>query len=378
MAHKIKVYPVGNGDTAQIVLMNGKRILLDFRHQVQGEDKSNSAIDLKKTLSEELRSANRNDFDIVAFTHADQDHIQGSTEFFELLHSKTYQGPGRIKIRELWVPAAMILEEAEQNQRDSEFVILRQEARYRLKEGFGIRVFSKPDKLKQWLVDNGLTVASRSHLISDAGTVVPSLNLANDGVEFFCHSPFIDQVDEEEAMRNGAALIFQVRFQVGSAQTNYFAIGDSEYAILEDIVRISKLHGNSDRLKWDLLNIPHHCSYKALGPEKGENETEPTKLIKEFLTAGQAGSYMICSSDPISADTKAFEAVQPPHIQAKKAYVRYLNQIQGRRFLVTMEEPNTKAPEPIVFEITEFGPRLLGQSKTGAATVVSSKPPKAG
>lgn len=31
--HQIIFYPVGNGDTSQIVLDNGKRILFDFRHQ---------------------------------------------------------------------------------------------------------------------------------------------------------------------------------------------------------------------------------------------------------------------------------------------------------------------------------------------------------
>ena len=43
---------------------------------------------------------------------SDLDHIMGSTEFFELLHAAKYQGDGRIKIRELWVPAAMLIEEA--------------------------------------------------------------------------------------------------------------------------------------------------------------------------------------------------------------------------------------------------------------------------
>ncbi|HEV7929975.1 MAG TPA: hypothetical protein VGP12_07580, partial [Nitrosospira sp.] len=41
----------------------------------------------------------------------------------------------RIKINQLWVPAAMLLEEATLDQQSDEFVILRQEARYRLLEG---------------------------------------------------------------------------------------------------------------------------------------------------------------------------------------------------------------------------------------------------
>ena len=131
-----------------------------------------------------------------------------------------------MKINELWVPAAMILETAANDEQSDEFVIWRQEARYRLKEGKGIHVFSKPEKLKQWLEDNGLTLESHRHLITDAGQLVDGITLQNDGVEFFCHSPFIKHVDQGDDLRNDASLIFQVRFEVQVTRVNYFAIGD--------------------------------------------------------------------------------------------------------------------------------------------------------
>lgn len=111
--HKISFYPVGNGDTTQIVLANGRRILFDFCHREKASDPNTPEIDLKTRLKDDLRKADRDYFDVVAFTHADLDHIQGSTDFFELQHAKKYHGEGRIKIRELWVPAAMLLEEAD-------------------------------------------------------------------------------------------------------------------------------------------------------------------------------------------------------------------------------------------------------------------------
>lgn len=55
--HKVVFYPVGNGDTSQIVLENGKRILLDFRHQNQGENSDSPHIDLKEQLRSELTEA---------------------------------------------------------------------------------------------------------------------------------------------------------------------------------------------------------------------------------------------------------------------------------------------------------------------------------
>ena len=376
--HNVIFYPVGNGDTSQIVLANGKRLLFDYRHQNQGEDSDSPYVDLKKRLTEELKNANRDYFDVVAFTHGDQDHIAHSTEFFELWHAKKYQGDDRIKINELWVPAAMILETAENDQQSDEFVIWRQEARHRLIEGKGIQVFSKPDKLKAWLEEQDISLDDRLPLITDAGSLADGFSLDVDEVEFFCHSPFIKHCDEGDDLRNSAALIFQVRFQVNSTKTDYFAIGDSDYEVLEDIVDITKKNGNEGRLDWDLFNIPHHCSYRALADDKGDKETDPTDGVKQLLLHGNSGAYLVSSSDPILDNSAAYEQKQPPHIQAKKAYVRYLNKVGGRKLLVTMEEPSTKKPEPIQFEITDSGHRLLTNRITASAAIIGTSAPRAG
>ena len=66
---------------------------MDFRHQQSGEDTSSPIIDLNATLRAELKSAGRDYFDVVAFTHADLDHICGFSNFFEL--SGLREVPGR-------------------------------------------------------------------------------------------------------------------------------------------------------------------------------------------------------------------------------------------------------------------------------------------
>lgn len=376
--HKLIFYPVGNGDTSQIVLANGKRLLFDFRHQAGSECGDSPCIDLKARLLKELDG--RDYFDVVAFTHADKDHISHSTEFFELEHRADYQGEGRIKIRELWVPAAMVVENATRDEQGSEFVLWRQEARHRLKEGRGLRVFSKPEAVKDWLGQCDLDIDACRHLFTDAGTLVPGFSLAVDEVEFFCHSPFIRHVDEGDDLRNDASLIFQVRFAPSGVRTNYLAVGDSTCEVLGDIVRITEEHGRSDRLDWDIFSIPHHCSYLALAPagQKGSTETQPTPLMEKLLLHGQPGAYVVSSSNPISDTPVAYEQAQPPHIQAKKAYVRYLNHVGGRKFLVTMEEPDTRRPEPLVFEISSSGCRRTGGTPSGSRIVVSSPAPRAG
>ena len=244
-----------------------------------------------------------------------------------------------------------------------------------MKEGTGIRVFSKPDKLKNWLEENDLTVESRRHLITDAGQIAPGFTLGNDGIEFFCHSPFIKHIDgEEEVLRNPASLIFNVRFKAGNNVFDYLFVGDSEWEVLEEIVNTSKFHKNDDRLSWNLFNIPHHCSYLALSDTKGESETIPKPLVKEPLLSGKEGAYIVSSSKPILDSKEGREQLQPPHIQAKKCYERHLKEVGGAKFFVTMEEPNGLHPEPLIFKIESNGISRGGKILTSAISSIISAP----
>jgi len=379
--HTITFYPVGNGDTCQILLAGGKRVLFDYCHRKVAEDADDPRIDLKKHFQDELKAAKRDYLDMVAFTHADTDHICGCTDFFELRHAALYQGNGRIKINELWLPAAFLIENVTRDQMSDEFAILRREGRHRLLDGKGIRVFSKPKALLDWLHPalraRGEPVTARDHLFVDAGTVVDSFSLANDGVEFFCHSPFIKHCDEGDVVRNDAALIFNVRLRADGADYDFLQVGDSTWEVLEDVVAISRYHHNDDRLCWNLFNIPHHCSYRALSDVKGERETVPKPRIKELLLEGQPGAYLVSSSNPIPDSLDMYKQDQPPHIQARKAYESHLRQVAWRKFLVTMEEPNASRPKPLTFEVTSGGVSWI-KAIAGAPAIIGATAPRAG
>jgi hypothetical protein len=368
--HKVKFYPVGNGDCSQIILANGKRLLFDYCHRGLSEDPDDPRIDLATTLRQELAEVERDAYDVVGFTHLDDDHVCGSTEFFYFEHAAKYQSDDRIKIRELWVPAAILMEKSLTGEKE----VLRQEARYRLKNGRGIRVFSKPEKLTEWLESEGLTLESRRHLITDAGQIVPAFEKQRDGVEFFVHSPFSKHCDGDTVQRNEAALILHATFLVDQTETRYLMIGDSEWEVLADIVTITRSKNRGDRLKWDIYNIPHHCSYLALGPDKGKEKTEPVDQVQWLLDWGQQGCILISSSDPIpTEDTDC-----PPHRQAARTYRDTIYKNGGDRFEVTMEHPNTRKPKPIVIEIDRGGAKLIKTLLGGSFSVTSKPSPRAG
>ena len=379
--HTIYFYPVGNGDCSQIILDNDKRILMDFRQHPNGIDKNKPEIDLSSILKEDLKNAKRDYFDVVVFTHADKDHIEGSTEFFQLDHTEKYQGSGRIKMNEVWVPATMVLESATNDEQSNEFVILRNELRHRLKKGSGIKVFSKPDDLVKLLEGYGHSESKIDKLTVGAGNLVDTFDIVADGVEFFCHSPYKKHSEDGEGkeIRNEAALIFNIKFKLNNLTYNLFAIGDTTADILADIVNMTEKKERYDRLDWNLFNIPHHCSYKALTNEdKGKTKTKPIKEVEALLAYGKKDSYMVSSSRPIGNSKADYEQTQPPHVQAKNTYKDHLEKINGRKFLVTMEESNINKPKPIKFTISKNG--FSRAVAIGSAPIIgaSTTPPRAG
>jgi hypothetical protein len=370
--HKIHFFPLGNADCLRIDLEAGRQVLFDYANMRAASDKNDKRIDLPKVLRENLDAQGRDYYDVVAFTHLDDDHCCGAGEFFYLEHAEKYQGDDRIKINELWVPAAAIIEEGCED--DSR--IIRQEARHRLRTGKGIRVFSRPEKLAEWLEDNGLSLAEREHLISDAGTLVPGFGKAADGVEFFVHSPMASRLADGSLIdRNLDSIVLHATFSVFGVDTKVLLTSDITHETIKSIVEMTKARGREARLEWDVVDLPHHCSYLGIGPEKGEEKTEPTPEVK-WLYEDKAlwGGRLISPSWPIPAND---DDAQPPHRQAAN-YYRERARAVGGEFLVMMEHPSEAAPEPLVIEIDSRKARVVKRTITGAAAVVTHRTPRAG
>ena len=373
----IALFPVGNADTCLLTADDGSQLLFDFaspKNQGDGDKR----IDLAQELRSRLAESGRDHFDVVSFSHLDTDHFAGSSDFFYLEHAKKYQGEGRIRIKEMWVPAAAILESRWEQSEEGR--IVQAEARHRLREGKGIRVISDPKALDKWMSDAGIDPDKRRDLIVTAGNCMPGFTLDSAGAEIFVHSPFSYQNDgNNEVDRNSESSVFHLTLKDGTKDVKVLLTADAPYEVLEDIVAATEKAGNADRLEWDLMKIPHHCSYKSLGPVKGDEMTEPAeKVARLYEHYGREDAILVSPSNVIPES----EETQPPHVQAAEYYRKVAEEKKGQ-FKVTMEHPTQEDPKPMKVEVRGLG---LGAtvvagsstSSSGSRRMTHTRTPRAG
>lgn len=370
MQHKMTYYPLGNADSCLIQLDNGRRLLFDYANLRNQDDK----LDLRANLPEELlKTFSKDDareFDVVAFTHADDDHVHGASDFFYLEHAKKYQGDDRIKMKELWVPAAFVLESGLSGDAGA----IRQEARHRLKNGKGVRVFSRPQLLKEWLEENGLKIEDRAELITDAGTLVSGFDLPSDNFEVFSHSPFGWRIEKDVEDRNSNGLVVQLSFQTKTRVTRAILGSDTEWEAWDQIVSTTLSHKNEARLEWDIFKVSHHCSFTALAADKGKDMTEPCANISCLFGKGSQRAVLVATCYPIPSDDNDD---QPPHRQAAAYYKEVATNFKGF-FKVTMETPNATSPQPLVILITDDGATVEKSVASLRDSVIVHTAPRAG
>ena len=382
--HKLTFFPLGNADCIRIDLNNGRTLLLDYAHMGDPADDDDLRCNLPRELRDEL--GKRDYFDVVAFTHLDRDHYARSTEFFYFEHIKKYQddvdGEPRIKMNEMWVPAAIITEPLAKDA-DSEAKAIQKEARERFKAKSGIRVFSRPARLKQWCERNDIDFKEREYLVTDAGRVVPGFTAARDEVEFFGHSPFAVRQDENTVEdRNNDALVFHATFLAGGRETMLFLASDVGHELLTDIVTVTESKGNDKRLQWHIFKLPHHCSHHSLSskPRKGDKSEPEKEISKLFEGYGQDGCIVVSTSEPIpekGSDRDKKKGANPPHRQAANYYREDV--VDDRDdFKVTMEHPDPDGPEPLVIQIDAFGSTVKKVTRGAAWVATTSRTPRAG
>lgn len=361
---RLTFYPLGNADCC-LIETEKMKILFDYANVKNIDDETDLRIDLENAIRNKWIDGKRKDFDIVVFTHADDDHYKKFSELFYLEHAEKYQSDERIKIKELWVPAATICDDSLKD----EGKILRTEARHRLRNRKGIRVFSSPDILRKWFENEGLDIEQYRDCLVNAGKLVPGYNLDSEGVEFFAHSPFALRQDDGTLVdRNECSIVVQASFKNGDLLTKVIMSADTTCDAWKEIVNITKYHKNEHRLKYDIFKLPHHCSYLSLNNEKGKDITTPLEEVDWMFKQAEKRAIIVSTSCPIPGE----DTDQPPHRQAAKYYMNLMKDYEGE-FKVTMEHPKVTKPEPLEITIDETGATAL-KTVISVGASMSSQP----
>jgi hypothetical protein len=167
----------------------------------------------------------------------------------------------------------------------------------------------------------------------------------------------------------------QATFTVEDVLTRVLLGADLEHTAISDIVGVTRAKKRDERLESDVIKLWHHCSYTAIGPDKGKEQTEPVAEVKWiFEEKLPKNAIIISTSKPIPSDD---EDDQPPHRQAAAYYEECVAAVGGE-FKVTMEHPSRIKPEPLVIEIDGSKARIKKRYLSGAAAAVTSRAPRAG
>ncbi len=369
---EIVFYPLGNADCCFMKTGGGHTFVFDYADMRSADNPEDKRMALLENFREDLGWPESKEIDVLAITHGDNDHIKGIPEAFWLNHAQKYQDEDRIKIKEIWVPAAMLCDEDAAD----DCKILRAEVQYRFLRKEGIRVFARPEHLADWLAARGKRLDDFRDIITDAGRLVPGWSKETHGIEFFVHSPFAERTIDGLLDRNENCLVMQATIRESTVDTRFLITADSVSSIWQKMVKITKSHGNDERLAWDLFSIPHHGSYLSMAEEKGEDITEPTEEFKWLLEQGSVRSVMVSSSREVLIEDDP-DDVLPPHRQTYRRYKQTAEDLDGE-IVVTMENPTLKEPRRTIVKVDQFGVTLKKESSLAASILTSTVSPRVG
>lgn len=369
--NKLKFYPVDNGDT---VLIKVDKTTIQIDANIRNND---DCYDVMSDLLDEFStdSENRYHLDLFMLTHPDEDHCHGIDNYYYLGDPDKYSDEDLendlVIIDELMV-TPMLFSDAT----SAPAKALKKEAERRRK----LWDENSSDKTK---AGNRLVIIGYDgdkkyeNVISYIpGETIKKVNgKSMTLLEFFVHSPFKDSLVEgrAEADKNETSIVMQARFKHVSTDANPSALylfgGDADHYIWEEIQDQSSAHNNDDKLDFDIFMAPHHCSWSYFNDvpyKKGETD-EPVESSKNLIKNHKmTGAVIIASSKLIRDDDD-----NPPHYPAKGEYVELIG---DGKFISLAEEPDSKNPKPVIYEVTSTGfqRKDKNQQKGSAGAAIGS------
>lgn len=375
MKHTIKFYPVGNGD-CNLITVGGanKKIMFDCNFCQKAEEDNDNMYDvLDDLLTNELttKRCGLPFLDAFLLTHPDQDHCRSFADKFYLgdpdAVPQSAKDTKKILIGELWYSPRVFEELTGDLNADAK--AFKKEAKRRMdlfksnskkadKDGNRIRIIG-------W-TDNPDLKGLEDRIITPGNTISEVNGTSCCYFEMFIHAPFKDDIEGED--RNMTSIVVQLRFSSEKRHqiARVFLAGDSEWRVIKEIMDKTT---DNDYLNWDLMEAPHHCSYKFFADAR---ENDPNQASLDFLDKKESNAYVVSSSKIVKKNSD-----NPP---CQKAKNRYTDKVGESNFLCTSGEKDDDTPTPIVFVIEDGEVGLLEDEKkekearAAAAAIKETKP----
>jgi hypothetical protein len=332
MAAKTTHFRVDNGDMMLVEFDSGRKLLVDINIREAADDPDDDTPDVGEQLRSRLNRDSKGRLYVDAFllTHPDEDHCVGLARHFHLGPPSDWsKNADKILIREMWSSPIIFRRESKEHTLCDDATDWASEARRRVKFFRDNDAASDGDRILILGEDvDGKTDDLDEILIKVDEVFNRICGSEDDSFESRLFAPMhaADEEEEELLTKNNSSVVMRMELKVGSqTSARYLIGGDAEVAIWDRIWdRNRKV---ADRLLYDVLIAPHHCSWHSLSYDSWSEHGEDAEVSASARNAlGQASNKarIISSSCEIVDDDN-----DPPCIRAKREYEDILEAVGG-------------------------------------------------
>jgi hypothetical protein len=376
MTAKITFFPVDNGDMTLLSLESGRVVLIDVNIRVAADDEDDDTPDVAQKLRKMLRRDKKGRLYVDAFllSHPDKDHCSGLQNHFHLGPLNEWsKDDDKIVIRELWSSPMVFRRASSINVLCDDAKAFNSEARRRVTcfrnapgtvdDGDRILILGEDENGKTDDLEDILIRIDEqfSRICGQDDTSMSTLLLAPLPKDD-------DEEAEEKLKKNHSSTILQISLAGGGLadKCRFLTGGDAEVVIWE---KLWERHSDEpDWLSYDVLQTPHHCSWRSLSYDSWSDNGEDAKVCegaRKALSQSRDGAVIVASSKPIKDDDN-----DPPCIRAKREYEDIAEDVNGE-FKCVGEHPSERNPDLLEIEIGKDGPKLKTKL-LAAATILGS------
>lgn len=358
MTANVVFFPVSNGDMTLIELDNGQCILTDINIRAAADDEDDDTPDVAEMLRKRLDKRGRDDkgrlyVDTFCLSHPDQDHITGLRSHFHLGPLEDWsEDDDKIVIREMWSSPTVFRRASKSNVLCEDAKAWNKEAKRRVKRyrDVGIAV-SEGDRVIILGEDkDGKNDDIPDIVVKIDAEITKSNRVTGKTFNARLLGPLPAANDEDKAslVKNRSSIILRFSLHVGDEtdKCRFLTGGDAEVEIWRRLWDKHK-DKNLDWLDYDILQTPHHCSWRSLSFDSWSEKGKDAKVdndARSALSQCRDGAVIVASSKGIKDDDD-----NPPHHRAKEEYISIVGS-DNNRFYCTNEEWDSSG-QPLEFEV---------------------------